>query len=66
MFHLVVISLEGFPEEFDLKELINENWELPKGRLVNRTIEMIEYDKFINQLKENNLSVSIYKKMRGV
>lgn len=66
LFHLVVVSLEGFPDKIDISGLIEENWDLAKGRLLNRTVEMISYNEFIIQLKINNFSASIYEKLREV
>lgn len=64
IFHLIIFSLEGFPDIIKVNELIEENLDLKKGRLLNRAAELIFYKDFISSLKRNKISVSIYKKLK--
>ena len=61
LFHVIIVSLLGFPSKDVIKELLEQNWDFPKERLISRSIELIDKDKFIKLLKLNNLPIDIYK-----
>lgn len=60
-FHLVIISLGGFPENFNFNEMIDNYWKgIPKSRIKEK--DLIERDRFISLLKEYKIPYEFYKK----
>jgi len=66
LFHLFVISLGNFPEYKIIQALLEKYWSHPKGRIINRRIEIINYNNFINLLKANNISLSYYIQFKEI
>ncbi|MEJ2248616.1 MAG: hypothetical protein P8Y97_03020 [Candidatus Lokiarchaeota archaeon] len=61
-FHLVIVSLKGFSEKQKIKKILKKYWKNPIKRILNEKIELIDENKFIRMLKENNISTKLYKK----
>lgn len=59
MFYLFIVSLGGFPDQSNLKELLNENWKLPMSRLMD--VELIDFDDFTSLLKNHDIDLRFYK-----
>ncbi len=60
LFHLIIVSLKGFPEKKTIKLLLKKYWRLPQNRILNRSIELIDKTRFIELLKKNNIPSKIY------
>ncbi|MFX1395782.1 MAG: tetratricopeptide repeat protein [Promethearchaeota archaeon] len=60
-FHLIIVSLGGFPKEHQVDEFVSKFWKLPKNRIANRRVELIAGKDFVKYLKENNISSKNYR-----
>lgn len=60
-FHLIAISLEGFPDSDNINPILDKYWDIPNGKLFKKGIDVINRENFITLLKRNNISVDLYK-----
>lgn len=60
-FNLLIVSYHGFPEKAQITQLLSKHWTLPKKRLVNEKIDLLEKNKLIELMKKNNISITGYK-----
>jgi len=63
LFHLIIISMGGFQENINVDQIIEDFWKLKRERIYHGNIELIDDKNFIKQLKENDISAFIYKKI---
>ena len=42
IFHLLIISINGFPDENKIDNILSEYWDLPKNQILNTKLEIIE------------------------
>jgi len=59
-FHLVILSMKGFPKSEVIKRLKEHHLNITKGRIVD--IEYIDFELFKKLLKENNIKIAKYEK----
>ena len=59
-FRLVIISLKGFPI-IDLDPIIKKYWKLPKNRIIDQRLELIDSEDFLKLLRSNNISIKKYQ-----
>ena len=48
LFQLFIISLGNFPESIKIDSLLDQFWKLSKGKIINRRLELINYNDLIN------------------
>jgi len=62
-FHLLIISLNGFPDKQKINKILEDIWHcnIPKKRLLYESIDLLERKKFVELLKKNNIPASDYK-----
>lgn len=61
VFHLVIISLKGFPRKDIIKSSLKKYWKAGQNRIKNGRIDLIKNDQFIKLLKRNNISPKFYE-----
>jgi len=66
LFHLIIISMGGFLENINVDQIIKDFWKLKRERIYQGNIELIDDKNFIKQLKENDISASIYKQIKKI
>jgi len=62
-FHLLIVSLHGFPDKQRINKILEDNWHcnIPKKRILNESINLLAKKKFVDLLRKNNISTSDYK-----
>jgi len=65
-FNLLIVSLGDFPEFKEINPLVDKYWKLPKRRIINSRIELLNHNDFINSLKANNISPSYYIQLQEI
>ncbi len=63
-FHIFVVSTGDFEDDINVDDLISNFWDFATGRLVNRTIELIDFRELIRLLDDNRMDVKSYKKIK--
>lgn len=63
-FHLIIVSLGEFPNQYNKKELLEKNWKLPKNRLID--VEFINFDDFTSLLKQHDIDLRFYKDIKTI
>lgn len=63
-FHIFIISTGDFEDNININDFITDFWDFAKGRLINRTIDLIDYQEFIRLMNDNRMDVKSYKKIK--
>lgn len=58
LFHLIIASLGEFPDHYDINELVDTYWKLPKSRLID--VEFIDFNDFTSLLKQHDIDLRFY------
>lgn len=58
LFHLIIVSLGEFPDHYDINELVDTYWKLPKSRLIY--VEFIDFNDFTSLLKQHDIDLRFY------
>ena len=63
IFHLLIISINGFPDENEIDNILGEYWDLPNNQILNEKLEIINKELFLRSLKKNKISAGMYEKI---
>ncbi len=63
-FHIIIISTGDFEDNLNINDFLTECWDLANGRLINRTIDLIDYREFIRLMEDSRMDVKSYKKIK--
>ncbi len=61
-FHLILISINGFYDKNQINNSLGDYWSLPKDKILNKKVELIDKELFIKLLKKNKIPSRTYEK----